>query len=136
MSTVSEHEETKLAVSEALEHTVYTCSRVWEAWGYGTMTEEDFAPAWEDDELIESIIHEAQKPLLKQKTISTLDEIKALPIGAVLLPITYGGKAVILRTEDGTFAAAGQPRPLTPEDIYDGLHGLGAHIIHEPSDRS
>lgn len=28
---------------------VYACTRVWEAWSYGTMTEADFEPAAETD---------------------------------------------------------------------------------------
>ncbi len=38
-------------VSSHLRDT-YACSRVWEAWGYGTMTEEDFSLACDDDDII------------------------------------------------------------------------------------
>ena len=30
------------------------CSKVWEAWSYGTMGESDFRPAEEDDDIVES----------------------------------------------------------------------------------
>lgn len=33
----------------------YECTRVWEAWGYGTMTDADFQPAAETDLLHELI---------------------------------------------------------------------------------
>lgn len=42
------------AISEVLRDTVYSCSRVWEAWQYNTMTPDDFSPAWEDEEVLDS----------------------------------------------------------------------------------
>lgn len=36
-------------------NTLYACSRVWSAWSYGTMSQEDFRPAGEDDDVIQSI---------------------------------------------------------------------------------
>ncbi len=54
----------KVAVSEVISETTYTCSRVWEAWQYGTMTDEDFEPAWENDtlltEVVEAVLASAQ----------------------------------------------------------------------------
>ncbi len=34
---------------------LYVCSRVWSAWSYGTMSQDDFRPAGEDDEVIQGI---------------------------------------------------------------------------------
>lgn len=34
---------------------VYYCNRVWSAWSYGTMTEDDFIEVSEDDELIDNL---------------------------------------------------------------------------------
>ena len=30
----------------------YACTRVWEAWSYGTMTEDDFTPMEEDEDIV------------------------------------------------------------------------------------
>ena len=40
---------------------VYSCTRTWNAWGYGTMSQEDFDPAWTDEELLESIVDSVVK---------------------------------------------------------------------------
>jgi len=34
----------------------YVCSRVWEAWWYGTMTESDFTAAGDDEDLCASLL--------------------------------------------------------------------------------
>lgn len=34
----------------------YVCSRVWEAWEVGTMSSQDFSPASEDEEIVDSLI--------------------------------------------------------------------------------
>lgn len=46
------------AVAEALDG-VYTCGRVWSAWSVGTMSEDDFAPAGEDDDVVDNIVDAA-----------------------------------------------------------------------------
>jgi len=33
----------------------YSCSRVWEAWQYGTMTQDDFSPLEEDENIYNDI---------------------------------------------------------------------------------
>ena len=38
--------------SEVLQD-FYSCTRVWEAWSYGTMSRDDFKLANEDDEILE-----------------------------------------------------------------------------------
>lgn len=42
------------AARESLDD-VWYCGRVWSAWGYGTMSEEDFCPACECDDIVESV---------------------------------------------------------------------------------
>jgi hypothetical protein len=42
--------------AEALRDTTYACGRVWEAWQYNTMTEDDFSPAWEDPYILANIV--------------------------------------------------------------------------------
>ena len=43
------------ALSEALGET-YVCSRVWSAWSHGTMRQDDFAPAAEDDCVLDNLV--------------------------------------------------------------------------------
>jgi hypothetical protein len=49
------------AIAEVLgppgDYRVLTCTRVWEAWQVGTMTEEDFTEACQDDEVIADIVN-------------------------------------------------------------------------------
>lgn len=52
---VDPKEYLKSQVAEAMGDTL-VCTRTWSAWGYGTMSEEDFFPACEDDELVNSIV--------------------------------------------------------------------------------
>lgn len=47
-------ESVRDAVAEALDG-LYTCGRVWSAWSYGTMSQDDFAPAGEDDDVVDNI---------------------------------------------------------------------------------
>lgn len=53
--SVPTREQIAEASAEVLRDVAYVCGRVWEAWQVGTMSEDDFAPAWEDDELTFSI---------------------------------------------------------------------------------
>lgn len=46
------------AIAKGLRDVAYSCGRVWEAWQYGTMSQNDFSPAWEDDELLDSLVAE------------------------------------------------------------------------------
>lgn len=48
-------DDTRAAIAEILRDTTYVCSRVWDAWLYGTMDHDDFAPAWEDDALLDAL---------------------------------------------------------------------------------
>ena len=42
------------------------CTRVWEAWRYGTMAEEDFVSVSEDDECVQALVAAAE-PHLRRK---------------------------------------------------------------------
>jgi hypothetical protein len=42
-------------VREILADT-YACGRVWEAWSYGTMSQRDFSPAAEDDDIVSDLV--------------------------------------------------------------------------------
>lgn len=50
------YEQIEDAVREYFGTEVYWCSRVYEAWGYGTMGLEDFSLASEDDEIVGSTV--------------------------------------------------------------------------------
>ena len=47
-------EDRKPYFDKAVEilHDHYTCTRVWSAWGYGTMSQDDFHLAAEDDDIV------------------------------------------------------------------------------------
>ncbi len=51
-------EQMRDAFAQALTD-VYVCNRVWSAWSYGTMTENDFSPASECDEVLDSLVQAA-----------------------------------------------------------------------------
>ncbi|MBF4574692.1 hypothetical protein [Frondihabitans sp. VKM Ac-2883] len=51
-------------VAVALED-LYACTRVWEAWQYNTMTQDDFTPANEDPDVIENVMA-VIRPLLAE----------------------------------------------------------------------
>jgi len=68
-------------IQEALREVVwksikglYQCDRVWSAWSYGTMTEEDFSPAEDDEDLV----NEMGDGILKITDKSREAEIKRL----------------------------------------------------------
>lgn len=48
--------KTRDAVADVLSEVVYCCTRDWSAWQVNTMTESDFHPAAEDEELLDSIV--------------------------------------------------------------------------------
>lgn len=59
---VDPKEYLKSQVAEALGDTL-VCTRAWSAWSYGTMSEEDFYSAHEDDELVNSIVESVLESL-------------------------------------------------------------------------
>lgn len=53
------HDKLVDIISEQLKlHELYSCSRSWEAWQYGTMTIEDFSLAGEDNDIVIDIVDE------------------------------------------------------------------------------
>lgn len=65
---------------------VYVCGRVWEAWQVGTMTEDDFQPASECDEVLDSLV-EAERQFNPWTPAST--------------PPTESDGEVLVRMSDG-----------------------------------
>lgn len=70
----------KLEANEALEkevgqsfENIYSCTRVWSAWSYNTMTTDDFAPFEKGDEAFDEFVTELKKSLLTEK-IDTADK--------------------------------------------------------------
>ena len=47
--------ELRTALAETLGG-VYVCDRTWSAWGVGTMTQDDFYPAAESDDVLDSLV--------------------------------------------------------------------------------
>ena len=47
--------ELKEEIEKCLE-CVYVCTREWSSWGVGTMTQDDFHPVNEDDNIVEDIL--------------------------------------------------------------------------------
>jgi len=71
------------ALAEGLSEVAYLCGRVWEAWDYGTMGEDDFAPASEDEEFLDSLVV-AVREAVKPRVIENVEEMDELPLKCVL----------------------------------------------------
>ena len=84
--------------SDALRDVAYSCGRVWEAWQYGTMTQDDFSPEWEDEELLASIA-DALLPLIIATRTAALEKLEG---------VEYGRQK---RESGKVFALRGPPRP-------------------------
>lgn len=65
----------KNIIIESLNN-LYFCDRVWSAWSYGTMTQEDFIPLNEDDEFLDDFYNFLLKSekLSEEKIICFLSE--------------------------------------------------------------
>ncbi len=44
------------AIADALGSSAYDCTRVWSAWGYGTMDQDDFRPLVDDEDRLMEIV--------------------------------------------------------------------------------
>jgi hypothetical protein len=58
MSEIKHTEAQMHAVRDALAETLgdaYDCTRVWSAWGVGTMSQDDFVPVAEDDDRLHEL---------------------------------------------------------------------------------
>lgn len=60
------------AIAEELADTLH-CSRDWLAWNYGTMTEEDFHTASEDDEYVDGFAQGISKALSENLDLEAFD---------------------------------------------------------------
>jgi hypothetical protein len=59
-STVSASDDVRQRVWDAVAGAldgVYYCNRVWSAWSVGTMSEDDFTPAGEDDDILDNVVN-------------------------------------------------------------------------------
>ncbi len=77
--TLSNGFESQFTKEESIEEKIiyllkgnYSCGRTWEAWQVGTMSEADFAPLEEDEELVNSLVALCTSTVLR-KHIATLD---------------------------------------------------------------
>ena len=75
--------KTPLEVIEEGE-TVYRCNRVWEAWGMGTMSEDDFEEVTQTSQLdlLQALHDELEGKKIEQKETETWDtELKTIVYG-------------------------------------------------------
>lgn len=70
------------AVAEALGD-AYHCTRDWSAWSYGTMSQDDFMLAWEDEDFVQEMARAVVTAA--QPVVATVSELDALPAGTVVL---------------------------------------------------
>lgn len=68
--------------------------------------------------------------------VSSIEELDALPAGAVILPLAYHNAiSVVVRDQCGTWAAAGHPSPYVTEAVFLGLHGKPARVLYRPAEK-
>jgi hypothetical protein len=121
----------KLLASE-IDDDVYGCTRVWEAWIYGTMSQDDFVPINEEPtvmaELAAAILAAGYR---KPRTITTEAELDALPNGSVVLSEVYTahhGQAISFqRWEDGLWHRGARSGSTHPDNF------LPVTVLYEPS---
>ena len=53
--TDADREKVRDAIAEALGCMIYCCTRTWSAWGVGTMSQNDFVLASEDDGILDEL---------------------------------------------------------------------------------
>ena len=124
-------EELQALVAESLRDVTYTCGRVWEAWQYGTMTDEDFAPAWEDDGLTGSMADEIMKAI-KPRLAQTVGRLDALAPGTVIAQLDNDGILVMAAAKDaeGLWGIAGDCLTYRGADILR-LGWPAIIVLHE-----
>jgi hypothetical protein len=83
-------------IANALQDDVYACTRVWEAWQVGTMTADDFTPAWENEDVLDNIIAALGDTVSVAEHERLVDEAEA-----VLLKDLTEANNDRLRFEDG-----------------------------------
>lgn len=116
------------AVAEALGDALL-CSRDWSAWSYGTMSEDDFSPAWEDNEFVDGIVDAVMDVPVVKELVGTPRELEDLPYGVVLIDSTQ----VVYQNDrqDGVqvniWIETGREKRYPSSDI-----NLPATILHTP----
>ena len=64
---------------------IFACNRVWEAWSYGTMSQDDFTPANEESGLIAEIADAILAAgYVKPRVITSPAQLEALPFGSAV----------------------------------------------------
>jgi Iap family predicted aminopeptidase len=78
------------AVKKVLDDSeVMHCTRVWEAWRYGTMSEDDFVDASDTPELIQELIEAVTPHIREQIAQEILDKPRAYDIPMTQDPSAY-----------------------------------------------
>ncbi|MDJ0322137.1 hypothetical protein [Pseudarthrobacter sp. PS3-L1] len=82
---MSERDELAAQLADKIPDDIYSCVRVWEAWGFGPMRQEDFTPVVQDAdvmaELADALIEAGYR---KPRIITTVEELEALKPDAVV----------------------------------------------------
>ncbi|PVX84322.1 hypothetical protein [Paraburkholderia unamae] len=107
------------AVAEALGD-AYDCVRVWSAWGYGTMSSDDFVRVAADDDRV----HEIATAALDASGVAEI--VSALRLVAMRTVLTSGVRAVV----DAALAKAGYPHvePQAPRFADTGCSQCGKSL--------
>ena len=86
------------------------CNRAWSAWGYGTMTENDFSPVSDDDEavmeIVEAILTAALPALERSIREQVAYEIQSMPCVTYTMP--NGRSVKVVRRDDAARIARGK----------------------------
>lgn len=79
MTEITEDTKEKIrdAVAEAIGGCAYDCTRVWEAWSYGTMSQDDFVPIVDDAERIAEIADAAIAAMTSNEKIQGAEHSEA-----------------------------------------------------------
>lgn len=67
-----------------------------------------------------------------QPEVNSVEELDALPIGSVIMPMFHKDKSAILKDGNGDWAVSGHPRPYDTKTVFLVLHGKGARVLYHP----
>lgn len=67
---------------------IYTCMRVWSAWSYGTMTEEDFGNAGEDADVVDGFVEILGRDIQIFDVLRAMEKTRKSDDDPILLHVT------------------------------------------------
>lgn len=90
------------AITGTAGNDLLSCTRVWEAWSYGTMGPDDFTPLGEDPDVLHDIVQAVLAVLPGVRIINERHEDNGPDELPPLSVVLSGGKPAIMQA-DGTF---------------------------------